>query len=89
MQDHRSGFLTSDVAIQIPANTATKPQHEIGVIGSPTNCVASSPAASGLTVMVLATRVGDASFQRQHPQNERQRAAGNAEINPGDPLRRA
>jgi hypothetical protein len=30
------------------------------VIGSPTNWVASSPAASGLTVMVLATRIGDA-----------------------------
>ena len=46
------------VAIQMPANTAINPTTRLSVIGSPTNCVASNAAAIGLTVMVLATRVG-------------------------------
>jgi hypothetical protein len=47
----------SAVAIQIPANTPTRPTIRLGEIGWPTSCVASKPAASGLTVMVPATRV--------------------------------
>jgi hypothetical protein len=35
-----------------------KPAIRLGVIGSPTNCAATKPAAIGLTVIVLATRVG-------------------------------
>src|SRR4051812_10945691 len=50
--------LASDVASQIPANTAISPTTRLRVIGSPTSWVASNPAAIGLTVMVLATRVG-------------------------------
>jgi hypothetical protein len=53
-------FAVSVVAIQMPANTATSPATRLSVIGSPTSWVASSPAASGLTAMVVATRVGDA-----------------------------
>src|SRR5919108_1653436 len=51
-------FAGSVVAIQIPKKTATKPTTRFKVIGSSTSCVASSAAAMGLTVMVLATRVG-------------------------------
>ena len=50
--------LVSVVAIQIPAKTAPRPISRLSVIGSPTKCVARSPAAIGLTVMVIATRVG-------------------------------
>src|SRR6185369_16884391 len=50
----------SVVAIQMPANTATRPSTRSSVIGSPTSCWASRAAAIGLTVMVLATRVGEA-----------------------------
>ena len=57
--------------------------------GSPTSCCASRPAAIGLTVMVLATRVGEARCKRHHPQDEGERAAGDAEIDAGEPLRRA
>ena len=51
-------FLVSVVAIHMPANTAISPKIRLRVIGSPTNWVASNPAAIGLTVIVLATRVG-------------------------------
>jgi putative spermidine/putrescine transport system permease protein len=50
--------LASVVAIQMPAKTAISPTIRLRVIGSPTSCVASNPAATGLTVIVLATRVG-------------------------------
>src|SRR5262249_13663108 len=55
-----AGTLASVVAIQIPANTASRPTRRLSVTGSPTSCWASRAAAMGLTVMVLATRVGDA-----------------------------
>src|SRR5262245_66584659 len=51
-------FLRSVVAIHMPANTAMSPMIRLIVVGSPTNCVASSPAAMKLTVIVFATRVG-------------------------------
>jgi hypothetical protein len=54
------------------------------VIVSPTNWVASSPAAIGLTVIVFATRVGVALSRAN--QNERERAAAYAEIDAGQPL---
>src|SRR5690349_18998568 len=44
--------LPSVVAIQIPANTATRPSSRSRVSGSPTSCCASRAAAIGLTVMV-------------------------------------
>src|SRR6266700_3499080 len=50
--------FVSLVAIQMPANTATSPIRRFGVIGSPISSAASKVAAIGLTVMVLATRVG-------------------------------
>src|SRR5690348_10100872 len=56
--DIAARFLLSVVAIQMPKNTATSPATRLSVIGSPTSWVASSPAATGLTVIVLATRVG-------------------------------
>ena len=43
----------SVVAIQMPAKTASQSEHEVGVIGSPTSWAASSPAAIGLTVIVI------------------------------------
>ena len=52
--------LASVVAIQIPAKTATRPSTRVSVIGSPTSWCASKAAAIGFTVMVLATRVGEA-----------------------------
>ena len=51
-------LLGLPVAIQIPANTAIKPIRRFGVIGSPISSAASKVAAIGLTVIVLATRVG-------------------------------
>src|SRR5712664_4164222 len=53
-------FAASVVAIQMPANTATRPTIRLSVIRPPRSCWASKAAAMGLTVMVLATRVGDA-----------------------------
>ena len=46
------------VAMRMPANTPTRPAARFQVIGSPTSTAASTPAAIGLTVMVVATRVG-------------------------------
>src|SRR5262249_59477949 len=65
-------LLISDVAIQIPANTAIRPSTRLAVMGSPTSWVASKPAAIGLTVMVLATRVGEA---RSSASTQRMKAA--------------
>src|SRR5687767_11633607 len=45
-------------AIQIPAPTATTPMTRLMPIGSPIRIAARNAAASGLTVIVLATRVG-------------------------------
>src|SRR5205085_5197001 len=57
-------------ASQIPAATATRPITRFQPMGSPTSTAASSEAAIGLTVMVLATRVGvvmrSASTQRKN-----------------------
>jgi hypothetical protein len=55
---HGYDFLLSVVAVQMPAKTAISPTIRLIVIDSPTNYVASSPAAMGLTVIVFATRVG-------------------------------
>ena len=43
---------------RFPAKTATSPSTRLAVMGSPTSWVASNAAATGLTVMVFATRVG-------------------------------
>ena len=43
----------------------------------------------GFTAMVLATRVGLARCNARTPDDERQRAAADAEPGTGDPLRRA
>src|SRR5262245_4404511 len=48
----------SVVAIQMPAKTAARPTARLSVIGSPSSGAANSAATSGLTAMVLATRVG-------------------------------
>src|SRR5262249_16611401 len=47
-----------DEASQIPAATATTPKRRWAPSGSPMSAAARSDAATGLTVMVLATRVG-------------------------------
>jgi uncharacterized membrane protein YfcA len=64
--------LISDVAIQIPANTATSPSTRFDVIGSPTSWVASNPAATGSPSNGASTwlglklfgRLDEASFRR-------------------------
>src|SRR5262245_7807423 len=57
-------------AIQIPAATAIRPATRLSPIGSLTITAATSEAAIGFTVMVLATRVGvvscSASTQRKN-----------------------
>ena len=50
--------MASDVAIQIPANTAINPSTRFGVIGSPTSWVASNPAAIGLPALLAGTWLG-------------------------------
>ena len=53
--DHAEWLAIAD---QIPAATATMPRTKLAPIRSPTSTLASVAAAIGLTVMVLATRVG-------------------------------
>ena len=65
------------------------PPTRLSVIGSPTSCVASSAGGDRID----RHGVGDArrrrALQRHHPEDEGQRAAADAEIDAGDPLRRA
>ncbi len=74
------------VAIQMPANTPIRPTIRLAVIGSPTSTAASSAAATGFD----GHRVGDPGrgrpLQRQDPEDERERAAGAAEVEPGEPF---
>ena len=53
-------FLSADsrVAIQIPANTATRPTTRLIPIGSPNVSALTADANTGLMVMVMAVRVG-------------------------------
>jgi hypothetical protein len=76
------------VAIQMPANTATKPPTKLNVIGSPTSWVANKAAAIGLTVMVFPTSVG---VVRCSAITHRMKAstAADAEVDAGRPLRGA
>jgi hypothetical protein len=55
---YRRHFSGEEEASQIPAPTATTPKRRCTPSGSPMSTAARSDAATGLTVMVLATRVG-------------------------------